>query len=318
MFVAQENQDKTVLIDDHATPGAASGRTEAPCLASAAGLQNGAVYWLSGGKQLAIGRAPDNDVCLPDRIVSQHHARVGATADGAIVIEDLGSTNGTFVNGEPITRRTLHDGDQVLIRPNYVLKFGYRANPAPETPAARETDATRDALTGLYSRQYLLIRMDESFFLARKQNENLALLMFEVDHFAKLAETHGPDVGDMVLREVARLVGAVFGREDVLARHENHVFGAILRGRDDAAVAVLAQRLRRSVKYHHFVHNGERLYVTVSIGLGSLARGAKSPMDFLSEALSNLAKARRAGRDTINGSHSLRDIVRENGSKDVA
>jgi len=316
--VAQENQEKTVLIEDQATSGAVPARPAAPYLAHAAGPQTEAVYWLSGGKQLTIGRAPDNDVCLPDQGVSQHHARVGATADGTIVIEDLGSTNGTFVNGERIARRTLRDGDQVLIRPNYVLKFGYRANPAPETPAAQEKDATRDALTGLYSRQYLLIRMDEGFFLARKQNENLALLMFEVDQFAKLVETHGPAAGEMVLCEVAKLVGAMFGREDVLARYENHVFGAILRGQDDAAVVVLAQRIRRSVKYHHFVHNGERLSVTVSLGLGSLARNAKSPMDFLSETLSNLAKARRAGRDTINGSQSLRDIVRQNGNKDVA
>ena len=316
--MAQEDQDKTVLVDDRATSGSASDRPAAPSRAPSAGSLPDTVYWLSDGRVLAIGRAPDNDVCIPDQSVSQHHARVGVTAEGAIFIEDLGSTNGTYVNGEKITRQTLRDGDKVLIRPHHVLKFCYQANPAPETADSHAADATRDALTGLYARHYLLMQMDEGFFRARAQNENLALLMFEVDQFKKVTETHGPAVGEMVLREVAKVVSSVLGREDVFARHENHIFGALLRNRADAAAAVLAQRVRRSVKYHPFLHNAERIYITVSLGIGFLARNMKSPMDFLSETLSNLAKARRAGRDTINGSHSLRDIVRQSADKNVA
>ncbi|MGE5242230.1 MAG: diguanylate cyclase domain-containing protein [Bacteroidota bacterium] len=316
--MAQEDQDKTVLVDAHATSGSASGRPAARSRAPSADSLPDAVYWLSDGKELAIGRAPDNDVCITDQGVSQHHARVGVTAEGAIFIEDLDSTNGTYVNGEKITRQTLRDGDKVLIRPHHVLQFRYQANPAPETADRNAADATRDALTGLHPRHYLLMQMDEGFFRARAQNENLALLMFEVDHFKKITETHGPAVGEMVLREVAKVVSSVLGREDVFARHENHIFGALLRNRADAAAAVLAQRIRRSVKYHPFLHNAERIYITVSLGIGFLARNMKSPMDFLSETLSNLAKARRAGRDTINGSRSLRDIVRQSADKHVA
>ena len=299
--------------------GAASDRPATSGLAPSAGAPAEAVYWLTSGKELAIGRAPDNDVCIPDQSVSQHHARVSVTAEGAIFIEDLGSTNGTYVNGEKITRQMLRDGDKVLIRPHYALKFCYQANPAPETADSHhKADDTRDALTGLYARHYLLMRMDEDFFRAKTQNENLALLMFDVDHFGKIAETHGPAVGEMVLREVAKVVGSVLGREDVFARYENRTFGVLLRNRADAAAAVLAQRIRRSVKYHPFLHNGERIHITVSLGIGFLARNRKSPMDFLSEALSNLAKARHAGRDTINGSKSLRDIVRQIADKNVA
>jgi two-component system cell cycle response regulator len=143
--------------------------------------------------------------------------------------------------------------------------------------------------------------------------------MFEMDYFSKIAETHGPAAGDMVLREVAKVVSSsVLGREDVFARYENHIFGVLLRNRADAAAAVLAQRIRRSVKYHPFVLNGERIQITASLGTGFLAKNMKTPMDFLSEALSNLAKARRAGRDTINGSRSLRAIVGDLANKNVA
>lgn len=316
--MAQENQEKTVRVDDHAAPGAASDRPATPCLAHSAGALAEAVYWLTSGKELAIGRAPDNDVCIRDQSVSQHHARAGVTAEGAIFIEDLGSTNGTYVNGEKITRQTLRDGDKVLIPPHHVLKFCYQVNPAPETADSNEADAARDALTGLYARHYLLMRMDEGFFRAKTQNEDLALLMFDVDHFEKIKETHGPAAGDMVLREVAKVVSSVLGREDVFARYENHTFGALLRNRADMAAVVLAQRIRRSVKYHPFRHNGEKIHITVSLGIGFLAKNMKSPMDFLSEVLSNLARARRAGRDTINGSQSLRVIVRQIANKNVA
>ncbi len=277
-----------------------------------------AVYWLSRGKQLTIGRAPDNDVCIANQGVSQHHARVSATADGAIVIEDLGSTNGTYVNGERITRQTLRDGDKVLIRPHYMLRFCYQVNPMPETTNNNGTDPARDALTGLNNRQYLLIHMDEGFFLARKQNQDLAALMFEVDHIATITETHGPAAGNMVLGEVAKVVGSILGRDDVFARYENHIFGVLLRKRAEAAAAVLAQRIRRAVKQHSFLHDGKTIPITVSLGISFLTRDTKSPMDFLSEVLANLAKARRAGGDSINGSRNLRGVVQQSADKDVA
>ena len=277
-----------------------------------------AVYLLSRGTALTFGRAPDNDVCLPDLNVSQHHARVGATADGVIVIEDLKSTNGTFVNAEMITRRTLGDGDVVLIRPHYLLKFRCQANPTPETSDNKSDDVAPVARTGLQDRQHLLMQMDEGFFQSGTRNEKLALLMFEVDEFDKITEVNGPDVGEMVLREMTEAVNAVLDRDDVFAQYENRIFGVLLRNRNDAAAAVVAQRIRRAVKYHEFVHDGRKIRVTVSIGIGLAAKHVKNPMDFLSVTLANLAKARQAGHDSINGSRHLRDVVASLASRNVA
>jgi ABC-type multidrug transport system ATPase subunit/CRP-like cAMP-binding protein len=65
--------------------------------------------------KVALGRAVDNDIVLPSRGVSAHHALIRGNDNGVVVIEDLGSTNGTFVNAKPITRAELHDGDEVWI-----------------------------------------------------------------------------------------------------------------------------------------------------------------------------------------------------------
>lgn len=316
--MAKEDQERTVWFGSLATPGAALDRVATPRIAHSAGASCEAAYQVARGKPLAIGRAPDNDVHLTDQSVSQYHARVSVTADGAILVEDLASTNGTYVNGERITRHTLRDGELVRIYPNYVLKFSHQATPMPEATKANRVNADRDTLTGLYTRTYLLVRMDEGFMLAKRRNEELALLMLDVDDFAKIMEAHGPAAGDAVLREVARVVGAILRPEDVFARYENHTFGLLLRDQGEANVAVLAQRIRRTVKNHSFLCDGNKIDITVSLGISFLARTIKTPMDFLSAVLSNLAKARRAGADTINGSRSLRDVVQPTNGRNVA
>jgi len=317
--LAHEDQEKTDWFGDQPTPAGSLDRATTPSPAPAAGTWHEAVYWLSHGKPLTIGRAADNDVRLLDQAVSKYHARVGVTAKGTIVVEDLGSTNGIHVNGERISRRKLGDGDTVFIAPHYALKFRYQVTPMSEKTNNGKADPTRDALTGLHARQHLLMRMEESFLQARKRNEELALLMFDVDHIAQIIETHGSAAGDMVLREVAAVVGSVLRQEDVFARYENHTFGVLLHDRNEAIAAVLAQRIRRAVKNHSFLHDGKKIDITVSLGVGFVSKNkTKNPMDFLSAVLSNLSKARRAGADTINGSRDLRGIVQPISNKDVA
>ena len=72
---------------------------------------------------MILGRHPACDIYLPDRQISREHARLFHTADGFFV-EDLGSKNGTFVNGEPVTRPTsIRDGDLLQIGLAYRLSF---------------------------------------------------------------------------------------------------------------------------------------------------------------------------------------------------
>ena len=65
-------------------------------------------------KEIVVGRSSDLDMVLVEEMVSRKHARIAYEND-AVVIEDLGSTNGTFVNGEKIKRAQLKEGDRVLI-----------------------------------------------------------------------------------------------------------------------------------------------------------------------------------------------------------
>ncbi len=80
--------------------------------------------WPVSGDSLTLGRAKDCDVVLPERQVSRHHARIERDASG-FIIRDLGSKNGTFINGEPVRGRPyrLRDGDEIELAG--VLQLGF-------------------------------------------------------------------------------------------------------------------------------------------------------------------------------------------------
>lgn len=89
------------------------------------------------GSRLTIGRLPDNAVIIDNPAVSGHHARVIFQSDKA-VLEDLNSTNGTFVNGRPITRHPLQHGDHVLVGKHHLV-FDRVADDMPMPGPAMES-----------------------------------------------------------------------------------------------------------------------------------------------------------------------------------
>ncbi len=105
--------------------------------------------WMLDRQSLTIGRADDCDIILPDRLVSRHHARI-YWLDGRYYVEDLGSKNGTHVNGQEVTRaRMLEDGDEIQIALRFKLAFVDAGATAPLTldgaaePGLRLDTATR-------------------------------------------------------------------------------------------------------------------------------------------------------------------------------
>ncbi len=78
------------------------------------GKYQGGEFPLKTDKQIVIGRSSELDMVLVEDMVSRKHAKI-QVANGAITIEDLGSTNGTFVNGEKVKQARLKEGDRILI-----------------------------------------------------------------------------------------------------------------------------------------------------------------------------------------------------------
>jgi pSer/pThr/pTyr-binding forkhead associated (FHA) protein len=109
------------MVPRHAQPGPSDAKSEPRyALRFISGKYQGGEYPLAEGQEIVIGRSSELDMVLVEEMVSRKHARI-ALSDGTISIEDLGSTNGTFVNGEKVQQGTLREGDRVLIGTN-ILK----------------------------------------------------------------------------------------------------------------------------------------------------------------------------------------------------
>ena len=104
--------------------------------------------WPLGQGTLTIGRGEDCDITLPDRHISRYHARI-SWADGRYVVEDLGSKNGTHVNGRELTAtQILEDGDEIQIALRFKLAFVDAGATAPLTfPEAAEAGLRLDEPT---------------------------------------------------------------------------------------------------------------------------------------------------------------------------
>ena len=109
------------------------------------GKYQGGEYPLGLQAEIVVGRSSDLDMVLVEDMVSRRHARIACT-ETQIIIEDLGSTNGTFVNGEKITRATLKEGDRVLIGTS-ILKVVALDPSAPMPRRAEMPSAGRAAQT---------------------------------------------------------------------------------------------------------------------------------------------------------------------------
>jgi len=109
------------MVPRQAQPGPSEATNEPRfALRFISGKYQGGEYPLAEGQEIVIGRSSELDMVLVEEMVSRKHARIALT-DGTINIEDLGSTNGTFVNGEKVQQGTLREGDRVLIGTN-ILK----------------------------------------------------------------------------------------------------------------------------------------------------------------------------------------------------
>ena len=279
-------------------------KKQEPCFIVIAGGTVGMMYKLTRS-DVYIGRATDAEVRVDDEGVSRRHARVSLTPGEQVIIVDLGSTNGTYVNGAKIAEQVLRDGDKVQIGSTTVLKFSYQDALEESFQRKLFDSAVKDGLTGIYNKKYFMDRIETDFAYAKRHRSPLTLLLFDIDHFKKINDTRGHPAGDYVLRELAALVKKTVRNEDVFARFGGEEFAVLMRDVDDAKALVLAERMRRLIEVHVFEFEGQRIPVTVSIGIGTMTANTNPPVadsaDLVNRADQYLYNAKRAGRNRVEG-----------------
>jgi diguanylate cyclase (GGDEF)-like protein len=262
----------------------------------------GAMHRLEDGTT-SIGRSPDNAIQLVEETVSRRHALLEAWPDAGIVrIVDLGSTNGTLVNGKRVPKGqpvVLADGDRIQFGTGFVAKF-IRPDPCEERFQRELFErGVRDPLTGLYNRAYFLDQVGPLAGRTALRGLGLAVLMLDVDHFKRVNDTHGHVAGDLVLRELAEVVRRVTRNEDLIARYGGEEFVLALPMPGVPHVMERAERIRQAVATRRVPFEGKTLNVTVSIGLAHAQAGSIRPFQLVASADKNLYRAKEMGRDRV-------------------
>ena len=255
-------------------------------------------------QEIVIGRDVLADITLPDQRCSRRHVTLNydnfdkSDEPPSVRLVDLGSTNGTYVNGVRISEQVLEDRDKIMMGSTV---FGFFLRDESELAADQRLIrmANVDALTSLSNRAVFDREIAEAFDQAGRLERALSLVLFDIDHFKKFNDTYGHQTGDLVLRHIGRLVQQNIRGGDIAARYGGEEFAIILPATSLQGAVIQAERLRASVCHHTFDKDGEQLSLTVSVGLSNYADGYETVEEFIEAADKALYKAKSDGRDRV-------------------
>jgi len=263
-----------------------------------AGANVGEMHKLDAG-EVVLGRATGATVRLSDDGVSRKHAKL-LVENGVVRLEDLGSANGTLVNGERVAECALKDGDQIQLGGTTILKFTYHDSLEEDFQRKMYDAALRDPMTRAYNKKHLSDRLETELAFARRHAVTLALIMLDVDHFKNVNDTLGHPAGDHVLIKLAQVVSSTLRVEDMFARYGGEEFAVLCRGTTLEQAEVLAERIRATVEAADFTFEDRPIRVTVSLGVTAFpARPAESVLALIGDADEALYAAKRAGRNRV-------------------
>jgi diguanylate cyclase (GGDEF)-like protein len=248
-------------------------------------------------REVVLGRDPRCELPLGAADVSRRHARIVPDADGHRVV-DMGSTNGTYVNGRPITSRRLSAGDRIELG-SCVLRYLRQGEADAEDLSALADLARRDALTGLANRRAFEEAAQREVARARRAGTSLAVVALDIDHFKLVNDTYGHAAGDLVLAEVAARAQRALRAEDLLARIGGEELAALLPGATLSAAAEVAERIRHAVFDTAIPAAAAALEVSVSLGCAALSAEEKEAAPLLARADARLYDAKRTGRNRV-------------------
>lgn len=253
-----------------------------------------------------IGRGTLADLVLLDEVASRQHAEIVRleTAENCseYYINDLDSTNGTFLNGTRVaSQQLLQDGDKIKIG-KHLIKFALLDDFEAEFQERLHQMTVRDELTGLRSRRSLFAELDRVITQARRSEPppSVAVLMMDLDHFKQVNDGRGHLIGSQTIRDVGHIIRDVLGSTDVAGRYGGEEYFAYVMGtRKDGMEA--AERIRISVEEHEFsastTDSTQKLRVTISMGVAAFPADGQTALELIQRADQSLYRAKMTGRN---------------------
>jgi len=246
-----------------------------------------------------VGRDAEVDLVISRNSVSRQHSQLTQDEAGDWWVQDLGSTNGTFVNAERITRRCLTAGDQIRFG-DAIFKFLSGANIESAYHEEIYRMTILDGLTGIHNKRYFLEFLERELAGAHRHRHPLSLVMFDVDHFKKVNDERGHLAGDHVLKEIAARIRPRIRREDLFARYGGEEFACILASTNLDGAVRFAENIRELIAEKAVVFDGQPFTVTISLGVATVWNEPGVDLTTLIKRADDyLYTAKRSGRNRV-------------------
>lgn len=289
----ESTQEVTVTTDREALAVKAS-KTGSAMLIVLVGGRRGERAVL-GDEKFVLGRGSAADLVIDSDSVSRAHAYIEKREKSHFLV-DNDSTNGSYVNYKRVREKELRDGDQIQIG-HAMLK--YLSGDNIETAYHEEFRrlARRDALTGALNRTTYEEDVRVALGAAERKGKDISLILFDLDHFKSINDTHGHTAGDLVLSYVGERMVERTQEPHLFARVGGEEFAVLFLGGMEAALGE-AERIRIAIESIQVDYDGVHIPVTASIGVAQFLPG-QSASDLYDEADARLYEAKKAGRNQV-------------------
>ncbi|WP_345977713.1 GGDEF domain-containing protein [Sulfurimonas sp. HSL3-7] len=179
----------------------------------------------------------------------------------------------------------------------YTNKISDYENSLQQKNAALHVLASTDDLTGIMNRRLFGEVSKRYFETAQRDNLPLSLLLFDLDHFKKVNDTYGHQTGDLLLIRFAEAIKSYLRKSDIVARVGGEEFAVLLFETDMEGAFILAEKIRTLVESITIDHEGEKVFVTTSIGIAQHREGDKAFNAIYARADKALYLAKGRGRN---------------------
>ena len=157
--------------------------------------------------------------------------------------------------------------------------------------------ASRDGLTSLFDQSTFKYRLKEEMERQTRYGGCLSLVMFDIDHFKKVNDTHGHAEGDIILKQVSDILLGQVRSMDTASRYGGEEFAVILPEVDLKSAYIFAERLRQNVENHF---KDTQIPLTISLGVASTQQEIEeTPDNFIRKTDAQLYEAKRSGRNQV-------------------
>lgn len=247
-----------------------------------------------------MGRDDACDLILADQTCSRHHARLlihPPERDGeppSVEIEDLNSSNGSFVNDVRLTgRKPLKEGDRIRLGRFTTLNFLIREEGEITSGSSPRRMVLFDPLTDLPNRASFEQELTREFHRANRYGRYLSVALVDVDALKNINDKHGKNTGDESLRALADILRANIRICDSVARYGGEEFALLFPETDEAGARAAMERLSAMIRERRFGSGLRTHNLTVSVGIATLRPEDDTPAALLLGAEQILHDARK-------------------------